>query len=761
MKTAKRSISVLLLLCILVSMIPSALAANSSMPFTDVRSSDWFYSAVQYVYDNGMMSGTGATTFSPNATTTRGMIVTILHRLEKTPKAAGTAFSDVPANQYYADAVAWASSNNIVSGYGNGKFGPNDAITREQMAAILYRYAQYKKDKVKETADLSSFSDSSKVSAYAVDAMKWAVGKGLISGTGNNQLSPTGSATRAQVAMILARFCGADSKTNNSNQKNEETPTNKESSTSISLQDGQKMVDLISIVGKMTKNGTTQKEVKALLSSLDWISYVSETPDGGISCLTNFGVSAVWSPENQGYLSAVSSNTQSISYSQNISLASTQNTNGYEIDSICILCPYYSSDSNFNIDGYSYIANTLSDQTNCKVTLLTDESVSLDTLKHLWRYDMVWFYSHGALSNMFNSAWDIVNTDPYTMTGEFATVPAAYVFLSEDFLTSRTIVNLADGRIGVGGKFYEKYYSSTELDGTFFHFGSCNSMKTDSLANGLLSRGAEWVEGWTNSVYFNNDYMQLVVTISNLLEGETAPTSIANADTYVKENYDFWQQDCRLRGMGNNNYSIQCNSLNQDISGKVVDAASQKPLSDVRVSVTETNSNASPVTAKTDYFGNFSLSAEKDRLYTITFLKEGYQSTSQNIILAKDTALGTIELAPVSATTADKNSISGVVVNKDTGKTVGGVTVKYWSEMHPLECETVTTDASGRFTFRNKTVADDWWSLHIADTTFYYYDPSDNPTAEGYQTFNTFCGELYIRTGLGYDMAVDELVAIE
>ena len=138
----KRFLSSLLVLCMAMTFLPASAAAASVSPFGDVQSTDWYYDEVQYVYENGLMSGTSATTFSPDTTTTRGMIVTILHRLEGTPavSTSGT-FADVTAGRYYTDAVEWASANGIVGGYGNGRVGPNDPITREQMAAILYRYA--------------------------------------------------------------------------------------------------------------------------------------------------------------------------------------------------------------------------------------------------------------------------------------------------------------------------------------------------------------------------------------------------------------------------------------------------------------------------------------------------------------------------------------------------------------------------------------------------------------------------------------------
>jgi hypothetical protein len=176
--------------------------------FTDVLTTDWFADAVQYAVDNGMMNGTSETTFRPNGTTTRGMIVTILYRLEKEPAVDnGAGFADVAADQYYADAVAWASANDIVTGYSEEKFGPDDSITREQFAAILYRYAQYKKIDVTATADLSGYTDAAQISAYAETAMKWANGEGLITGVTDTMLKPAGNATRAQAATILMRFC--------------------------------------------------------------------------------------------------------------------------------------------------------------------------------------------------------------------------------------------------------------------------------------------------------------------------------------------------------------------------------------------------------------------------------------------------------------------------------------------------------------------------------------------------------------------------
>ena len=180
-------------------------------PFVDVPGDAWYYDAVKYVNENGLMAGTSANTFAPDLTTTRGMIVTILYRLEGSPDIEneiwGYPFQDVDANAYYAEAVYWARMNGIVAGYSDEVFGPNDTITREQMAVILYRYAQYKGYDTTGKADLSKYTDAEQVGSWALEAIRWANAEGLVNGTSDTTLSPQGSATRSQAAMILTRFC--------------------------------------------------------------------------------------------------------------------------------------------------------------------------------------------------------------------------------------------------------------------------------------------------------------------------------------------------------------------------------------------------------------------------------------------------------------------------------------------------------------------------------------------------------------------------
>lgn len=179
------------------------------LPFTDVAEKDWFYNEVKYVYDKGMMNGVSGDTFAPDASTSRAMIVTVLYRLAGSPPAQAPSFPDVALGQYYAYPVGWAAQQSIVNGYETGEFRPSGLLTREQFATILYRYARAMGYSTAAQGDLTAFTDLAAISPYAGDAMSWAVGAGLLSGMGDGTINPQGSATRAQMAAILTRFCKA------------------------------------------------------------------------------------------------------------------------------------------------------------------------------------------------------------------------------------------------------------------------------------------------------------------------------------------------------------------------------------------------------------------------------------------------------------------------------------------------------------------------------------------------------------------------
>ena len=180
----------------------------TDLPFSDVTESDWFYDAVTYAYENGLMDGVGMGLFAPNSETTRAQLVTILYRLAGQPAVSGNLpFTDVESGTWYTDAILWAAQNNIVNGVSDTEFAPGDEITRQQLVTILYRYAEAKGYDVSASADLSGYPDADQVQDYAQPAMAWAVAENIIQGMEDGTLKPAGNASRAQIATILMRFC--------------------------------------------------------------------------------------------------------------------------------------------------------------------------------------------------------------------------------------------------------------------------------------------------------------------------------------------------------------------------------------------------------------------------------------------------------------------------------------------------------------------------------------------------------------------------
>lgn len=204
----KRLLSLALALCLVCSLLPGTALAAGENPFTDVPASHWAHDDITYVYENDLMNGTDGSLFSPESTTTRAQVVTVLYRLAGQPAADWeNPFWDVPASAWFHDAVTWAWENDITGGVSSTHFGAGNAVTREQLATFLYRYAQDQGYDTSARADLSGYSDAGLVSSYTTEALSWANATGLITGTTATTLSPQGSATRAQVATILSRFC--------------------------------------------------------------------------------------------------------------------------------------------------------------------------------------------------------------------------------------------------------------------------------------------------------------------------------------------------------------------------------------------------------------------------------------------------------------------------------------------------------------------------------------------------------------------------
>lgn len=285
----KRILSICLIICMLLTIASIGVSATkatvtqATRTYTDVSEGAWYYSAVQYVTENGLMNGIGGNAFGPAVTTSRAMIVTILHRLEGEPVASASSFTDVPAGAWYADAVAWASANNIVNGYGNGTFDPENGITREQIAAILYRYASYKGYDVTSSGSLTSFTDGAATSAWAQSAMQWAVGSGLIIGNGSGILDPVGTATRAEVATILMNFC----------TKNNDAVAEASKIGWIAYSDGTASAEYnssktpIGIVMATDPNGNPKKIISLNEAKKEKWYYTT----GGFACMNNLGTS--------------------------------------------------------------------------------------------------------------------------------------------------------------------------------------------------------------------------------------------------------------------------------------------------------------------------------------------------------------------------------------------------------------------------------------------------------------------------------------
>jgi hypothetical protein len=195
-----------------IESIPDVVAAppltgSWENPYVDVPDTAWFYEATRFVTEKGLMEGTSADIFSPGVFLNRAMMVTILYRQEGKPEViGGIPFQDVSEGEWYSDAILWASENDIVLGYGNGNFGPNDLVTREQAVSILYRFAKGKGLDVSATADLSEFTDTDGISGWAVDAMKWAVSVGIIQGQPGNKIASGGTCTRTEIATIFKRY---------------------------------------------------------------------------------------------------------------------------------------------------------------------------------------------------------------------------------------------------------------------------------------------------------------------------------------------------------------------------------------------------------------------------------------------------------------------------------------------------------------------------------------------------------------------------
>lgn len=339
------------------------------------------------------------------------------------------------------------------------------------------------------------------------------------------------------------------------------------------LSEFQKLLDNIQENEKSLKiQGLNDSELyTAMLSFLKQQSQISKIEvdeNKNISFKTIWGITSVWSIGEENVISTGSDSIGNEEFNVPNLRSINQKSFTYETTisntKIALLFPFRGSDDSFFYEAYEELANTIANKINGTVTIFNGNEVSLDCLKKLDQYGIVLFYSHGAMSNVSNSAWSIWNNNPYTLTGEYHSIKNGY--LSDDFFSERIVISASEGRLGVGAKFYDKYYAENSFDGSFFHFGSCNSMRNNSIADVLISKGVAVTEGFSNNVTFNNDLAHLYSIFAYLLEGYEIDESIKLAiDSELVQQHK--QTDCELR------YTVNPDCPNYKLVEKIPDVA--------------------------------------------------------------------------------------------------------------------------------------------------------------------------------------------
>ncbi len=347
------------------------------------------------------------------------------------------------------------------------------------------------------------------------------------------------------LCVLMAFLCACNSQVN-SDQLTAAQKLNNEPE--LTQQQADRLVDLMAKLESYRGGGAVQKQVKAELEKVEWVEKVEETEDGGLTCYTDFGVTAVWTPDPK---------KEKLEDLKQIKLETTLSSSEVVVKQIAILCPYASTEPDFNADDYVALGKDLGGSISCNVTVFKDEEVSLDLMKNLGKYDMVWIRTLGGINCLFDSTLALIGKEPYIMIGEKVATAEDCIKHSGDFLRGRIVLNLRDGRLGVSGKFFEHHYGADALAGTFFHIAANFSMKTNAFADALISRGAVWVEGWSGEVNYNNDYVQFANVVSGLLKGKSVEQAVKDASNAVKSSDSFYQSNCTLIGKGNTAYNIK------------------------------------------------------------------------------------------------------------------------------------------------------------------------------------------------------------
>lgn len=507
----RRLTALLLALCLFAAAAVPAAEASAPLPFSDVKTSDWFYSGVLFAHQQGLMSGTGGNRFSPNLSTSRAMIVTILHKKEGAPTSEGASFADVPSAAWYARAVSWASEEGLVSGYGNRRFGPDDPITREQLAAILYKYFQYKGYQSAASADLNAFTDSALASGYAKVPLGWAVGSQLLSGVGQGRLNPKGPASRAQIAAVLRAFCQQEAAAWAQQPQESPAPTATPLPDTAGTAYQASLEETAALEEAYRQDGYVPEESwPDLLQDLQaWAEtnqaegtvkeYAYSEEDATFSYRTSDGAYVVFIPDLERFEDCAATVMTYEPYRNSTRLKDQNFRKAQEkygqldgaAEAFCDI-------------GYSFSVN------------LDGGAVTMGELEKWKPNSLVFLLTHGAYTEEIGSV--LMTTQKYDPKNN----PQSAA------MNSGSIVVDKHGNIGITEKFIRSRYSKDGLKGCLFWLGACNSARSGNLQRALLDCGAQTVIGTSKSININY-LVRLTMAFAQRLNQRNAGGSFTTA----------------------------------------------------------------------------------------------------------------------------------------------------------------------------------------------------------------------------------------